>query len=143
MPWAIESTRHTTATPAEIFRYYAEPSTWGDWGHNTRWARADGPVGEGSIVRVKAGYGAVYPVLVRRFVPGTVVECEVRPRGLLVVNRYLVEPAQGGARVRHEIEVAGRFEGFTRVLLRGLYRRLLGKETRKLVALAEAGPPPV
>jgi hypothetical protein len=137
MSWSIESVREAPVLPEEVYRFYIEPATWGRWGHNTRWARTDGPLAEGSVVHVKAGYGAVYPVRVMRLVPDRLIVCEVRPRGLIITSSFEVSPALAGAQLRHTIEVGGRFAGLTRRLgFPSLYRRLLAKETRRLVALA-------
>ena len=137
MAWSIESVREAALSPSEVFRFYADPSTWGRWGHNTRWARADGPVVEGGIVHVKAGYGAVYAVRVVKVVPDRLIVCEVRPVGLLVTNSYEVEPSGAGVRIRHTIQVAGRLAGLLRVFqMPWFYRRLLAREIRRLVALA-------
>lgn len=139
MAWAIEASGHTAATPSQVFAFYVDPSTWGHWGHNTKWARARGPVVEGATVDVKAGYGKVYPVLVRRLVTDRYIECEVRPPGMLVVNSYAVEPAAGGSLVRHRIEVSGRFARLAKAIGFGrLYTGLLRKEIGRLIALAEA-----
>lgn len=141
MSWSIESSREARLTPAEVYRFYADPSTWGSWGHNTKWARADGPVVEGATVHVKAGYGKVYPVLIRRAMPDRFVECEVRPRGMVVVNTYQVEPIADGVRIRHGIEVSGRIARLTKLLqLDKLYTRLLAKEISRLVELATREP---
>jgi hypothetical protein len=77
--WTIRSWAQAPVPPEAIFAFYVDPTTWGSWGHNTRWARARGPipVQEGSIVDVKAGYGKVYPVLMRRVVADRYVECEI------------------------------------------------------------------
>jgi Polyketide cyclase / dehydrase and lipid transport len=139
LQWSIESVREAALTPAEIFRFYVDPSTWGEWGHNTRWARADGPVVKGAHVDVKAGYGRVWPVLIRELVSDRYVECEVRPPGMLVVNRYEVQPVDGGVRLRHGIEVSGPLARVTKLLrFDRLYRRLLAKEIRRLIELATA-----
>lgn len=139
MSWAIEAAAEAPLSPAEVFAYYVEPSTWGKWGHNTKWARARGPVVEGATVDVKAGYGKVYPVLIRKLERDRYIECEVRPPGMVVVNRYAVEPSEHGVRVRHCIEVSGRVAGLTKAMqLDKLYTRLLRKEISRLIALAQA-----
>ena len=142
MSWAIEASAEAPLSPSQIFAYYLEPSTWGTWGHNTRWARARGPVIEGATVDVKAGYGTVYPVLIRRLEQDRYVECEVHPAGMVVMNRYALEPSERGVRIRHSIEVSGRVAGMAKALrLDKLYTRLLRREIRRLIALAQAGPP--
>jgi hypothetical protein len=137
MSWSIESVREAGLTPADVFSLYMDPSTWSSWGHNTRNAQADGPLAEGSIVRVQAGYRRTWDVLVRRLDPGRFIETEVRPPGLIVVQRFEVEPTDSGVRIRHEIEVSGTAAGFTGLTLKPIYRRWLEKETHRLVEVAE------
>jgi Polyketide cyclase / dehydrase and lipid transport len=135
--WSIESIHEAALTPSQIFSFYTDPPTWGSWGHNARWARAIGPVVEGAIVEVKAGYGTVYAVRVVRVEPDQLVDCEVRPVGMLVTNTYEVAPSPAGVRIRNAIGVDGKVAGLTRLLqFPRLYRLLLDKEIRRLVALA-------
>ena len=139
--WTISSSAKAPVPPEAIFALYVDPSTWGSWGHNTRWGRARGavPVTEGSIVDVKAGYGKVYPVLMRRVIENRYVECEIRPPGMLVETTFSVEPEDGGSRVEHTISVSGTFSGITKLIrLDRLYTRLLDKEVRKMIAFAVA-----
>lgn len=138
MRWFIESVRETDLSPSEVYRLYADPSTWGSWGSNTRWARADGPVVEGAHVEVRAGYGRSWPVLMARMEHDRYVECVIRPPGLTVVRRFALEPLPQGVRIRHGIEVSGRAAGFTRLTLRPLYRRLLHRETSRLIDVARS-----
>jgi uncharacterized protein YndB with AHSA1/START domain len=143
MAFSIDSVRDVPVPPENVYRFYIDPSTWGRWGHNTRWARADGPITEDSVVHVKAGYGAVYPVRVMRLVADRLIVCEVRPRGLLITMSFEVTPTAAGARLRHTLEVGGRFAGLARRLgFPWLYRRLLAKETRRLAALVIETPQP-
>ena len=137
--WTIRSSAEAPVPPERIFAFYTDPTTWGSWGHNTRWGRARGPVVEGSIVDVKAGYGKVYPVLMRRVVQDRYVECEIRPPGMLVETTFSVEPSDAGSRIEHTISVSGTFSGITKLIrLDRLYTKLLQKEIAKLIALASA-----
>ena len=138
MSWSIESVREADLTAAEVYALYCDPTTWGSWGSNTRWARASGPVVEGSTVEVRAGYGRSWPVLMARMEQDRFVECVVRPPMLTVIRRFELVPTPAGVRIRHEIEVSGRAAGFTRLTLRPLYQRLLHKETRRLIEFARS-----
>lgn len=136
--WTIRSSATAALEPHDIFALYVDPSTWGSWGHNTRWGRARGPVVQGSTVDVRAGYGKVYPVLMRRVIDDRYVECEIRPPGMLVETTFSVEPAPGGVKVEHTITVSGRFGRVTKLIgLDRLYTRLLKKEISRLIDLAE------
>lgn len=39
MTWSMENVHEAAVAPADVFRYYADPATWGDWAHNTAWGR--------------------------------------------------------------------------------------------------------
>jgi hypothetical protein len=107
------------------------------WGHNAKWARADGPLVEGGIVDVRAGYGRTYPCRIRRLVAGHALELEVRPPLMTVINTYEVEPASDGAHIRHALEVSGPLAGITRLIrLDRVYQGWLDKEVGRLVEMA-------
>jgi hypothetical protein len=137
MAWMIESVKDANVDPAEVFRLYTDPSTWPVWGHNAKWARAEGQLVEGGIVLVKAGYGKVYRCVIRRFVPGRAIEFEVRPPLMKVVQTYEVDPTSEGAHIRHAIEVSGQVSGLMRLLrVNHIYQGWLDKEVDKLIAMA-------
>ena len=138
MTWSIESVRQATLAPAEVWALYTDPATWGSWAHATRAAWADGPLAVGSTVQVKADYGRIWPVLVREMVEDRLIETEVRPPGLLVVQRFEITPQDTSIRIRHEIEVSGTAAGIAGLMLRPLYRRRLSRETERLISLAVA-----
>ena len=108
MSWMIETVREAAVGAADVFRLYADPSTWSEWGHNAKWARAEGPLVEGGTVHVRAGYGKVYPCRIRRLVAGRALVLKARPPFMTVIQTYEVEPTPEGARIRHALEVSGR-----------------------------------
>jgi len=145
MSWTIESVREGAVAPSAVWALYADPATWSSWGHNATWARSDGPLVEGGIVDVRAGYGTVYHCRIRRLEPGRALELVVRPALLSIINVYEVEPTAGGARVRHALEVSGPIAWLTRLPLSGMYRRKLDEEVADVLRMA-ASPgeaPPV
>ena len=138
MTWMIESIRDADVAPADVFRFYADPSTWSEWGHNATWARADGPLVEGGIVNVRANYRKVYPCRIRRLVPDRAMELEVRTRLLVVLQTYEVDERPDGARVRHALELSGRLAGILRLVgAPWMYQRLLDKEVAKVIEMAQ------
>ena len=137
MTWMIETEREAAVAQAEMFRLYADPSTWPAWGHNATTARADGPLVEGGTVHVRANYGKVYPCTIRRLVADRLLVLEVRPPGLTVVQTYDLDQVPGGVRVRHMLEISGRLSGMLRIGgAPRLYQRLLDREVDKVIALA-------
>ena len=141
MSWLIESVRVAPVDPSAVWRLYADPSTWPDWGHNAKWARAEGGLVEGGTVDVKAGYGKVYSCRIRRLVAGRALVLEARPPLLKVIQTYEVDPTPDGAHIRHAIEISGPLAG-PMWLLRAnrVYQGWLDKEVTKLIAMASDEP---
>jgi uncharacterized protein YndB with AHSA1/START domain len=141
MSWLIESVRDAPVDPAAVWRLYANPATWPVWGHNAKWARADGPLIEGGTVDVKAGYGKVYRCRIRRFVEGRAIVFEVRPPLITVLQTYEVDPTPEGAHIRHAIEIRGPLAGLMRLLrVDKVYQGWLDVEVTKLIAMARDDP---
>ena len=140
MSWKIQTVRDAAVAPADVFRLYADPATWSEWGHNAKWARADGPLVEGGIVDVKAGYGKVYPCRISRFVPDRALELEARPPFMAVLQTYEVDPTSEGSRIRHALEISGPLASVTRLVrLDRVYQGWLDKEVERLIRMA-GGP---
>lgn len=85
MTWTIETIREAGMAPAEVFRLYGDPSTWSAWGHDARWARAEGPLVVGGTVHVRAKYPMTYACRIRRLEADRALVLEVDPPQLHVV----------------------------------------------------------
>ncbi|HLO35952.1 MAG TPA: hypothetical protein VK194_07710 [Candidatus Deferrimicrobium sp.] len=106
-------------------------------GHNATRVRADGPLVEGGTVFVRPNYGRTYPCRIRRLVPDRALELEVRPPLMRIINVYEVEPATGGSRLRHALEVSGPIGCVARwVGLGRFYERLLDREVARVAMIA-------
>jgi uncharacterized protein YndB with AHSA1/START domain len=142
MSWSMVNEYEADVAPQDVYRYYADPSTWGSWAHNTKWGKARDAFGPGARVDVRvASYPYTYSVLIRDVEEGRRIVCEVRPFGVTIVSTYDVQPIEGGARLRHTIELSGRFERAYR-LVEGQYTRMLHEETRKVAELARQSARP-
>ena len=137
MGYTIEATQEAAVEPAAIWALYMAPSTWSVWGHNVRWARADGPLVEGGTVEVRPKYPVTYRCRILRLVPDSLLRIEVKPVGLRIVNVYEVEPVDGGSRIRHAFEISGPMSGPLKWLgVARLYRSSLQDEIRHCVEMA-------
>lgn len=140
MAWMIESEMDAAVAPSDVFRLYADPSTWSEWGHAAPWARADAPLVEGGTVDVKADYGRVYRCRIRRLVPGRLLVLDVRPPLMTVIQTYEVKPTVVGAHIRHALEISGPLASATRLIrLDRIYQGRLNKEVARLVDRASRG----
>lgn len=141
MSWLIESVRDAPVDPAAVWRLYTNPSSWPDWGHNAKSANAAGPLVEGGIVHVRAGYGKTYVCRIRRLEPGRALDFEVRPALMKVIQIYEVDPTPQGSRIRHAIEISGPLSGPMRLLrVDRIYQGWLDKEVAKLIEMAGDDP---
>jgi len=139
MAYAIEATREAAIDPAAVWALYMDPSTWSAWGHNVRWARAEGPLVEGGTVDVRPKYPVTYHCRILRLVPERLLRIEVRPIGMHIVNVYEIEPIDGGSRIRHAFEMSGPLSESVRWLgVARLYRSSLDDEIRHCVEYAQA-----
>jgi uncharacterized protein YndB with AHSA1/START domain len=137
MSWSMESTHESAVAPGDVFRYYADPATWGQWAHNTAWGRGILPLEAGTKVEVRVrSYPWTYTVRVRELDPGRRVVTEVRPFGVAITSTYEVTPTPTGSRLHHTISLAGPLEVLYKGV-RGQYSRMLVKETRRVAELAE------
>ena len=136
MTWSMENVYEAAVAPADVFRFYADPATWGDWAHNTAWARAGAPLAQDSPVEVRVrSYPWTYTVRVRELEPGRRMVTEVRPFGVVITSTYEVTPTPAGSRLHHTIALAGPLEALYKGV-RGQYTRMLVEETRRVAELA-------
>jgi uncharacterized protein YndB with AHSA1/START domain len=137
----MESVYDADVAPADVYRYYADPSTWGRWAHNTRSGRARGAFRAGALVDVRvASYPHTYPVRILEIDEGRRIVCQVRPPGVTIVSTYDVTATPSGARLHHVIALSGPLEGPYK-LLRRRYTTLLERETRRLAELVRHEDP--
>ena len=147
MAWYMRSTRAVAASPEAVYRYYADPSTWGDWAHNTRGASGDPVAAEGAPVRVTDGFRHTWTVHATDVVPGRHVTYVNRLPGVTITSSYDVQSTAIGSTIDHVIEMRGRWDIAYRPL-QPLYGHLLKRETARLKGLAEregsgAAPQPI
>jgi len=143
MTWSMQDTHEAAVEPADVFRLYTDPATWGQWAHNTAWGRGHTPLGPGSKVEVRVrSYPWTYTVRVRELEPGRRMVTEVRPFGVTITSTYEVAATPSGSRLHHTIALAGPLERAYK-LVRGQYTRMLVTETRRVAELAAGEQPPL
>jgi hypothetical protein len=141
MAWYMRSRRPVAASPDVVYRFYADPSTWGRWAHNTRRASTEQAVRDGTPVRVQDGFWYTWTVRATDVEPGRHVTYVNQLPGVTITSSYDVQPTRDGSVIDHVIEMRGRWEIAYRPL-QPLYGRLLRLETRRLAELAERGDAP-
>lgn len=138
MAWYMRSRRAVAASPETVYRYYTEPSTWGDWAHNTRGASGAPVAADGAPVHVTDGFRHTWTVRATDVIPGRHVTYVNQLPGVTITSSYDVRPTADGCAIDHVIEMRGRWELAYRPL-QPLYGHLLKVETERLKGLAEQG----
>jgi hypothetical protein len=139
MSWSMESMHDAAVGAADVYRYYADPATWGEWAHNTAWGRGRAPLEPGDEIAVRVrSYPWTYTVRAVAVDPGRRVVTEVRPFGVTITSTYEVTPTATGSRLHHTISLAGPLEVLYKGV-RGQYTRMLAEETRRVTELAAGG----
>ncbi len=139
----MESVHEAAVAPADVFRYYADPTTWGEWAHNTAQARGQAVLEVGAAVEVRVrSYPWTYTVRVRELESGRRMVTVVRPFGVTITSTYEVSPTATGSRLHHTISLAGPLEALYKGV-RGQYSRMLIAETRRVSELAAGDQPPL
>lgn len=138
MAWFMRSRRSVAASPETIYRFYADPSTWKDWAHNTRGATGEPVAADGAPVQVTDGFRHIWTVHSADVVPGRHVTYVNELPGVTITSSYDVASVPEGCTIDHVIEMRGRWELAYRPL-QPLYGHLLNLETARLKELAERG----
>jgi hypothetical protein len=133
-------TRTTTASPAEIWRQWAEVADRTRWDDGLEWARLDGPFEVGSTGEVK-----LYDQSPTKF---EIIECEPGrkytdrfelPLGGSMTWYHSIAERGGGVRaVTFEVEVTGPTSVVLAPILRNILDEQLPSTVDKLIDVAEA-----
>lgn len=136
MGWRVEATRELTATPASVWRLYAEPRTWPEWAHDVAAADLRRPLELGSVGRITTAGDRARDTRIVELRPGRSLAREVRLPGAVLSCRYEIEVTHDGCRVRHEIGVDGPLAWLYRLTMRDGRAAGLTEETARVEALA-------
>jgi uncharacterized protein YndB with AHSA1/START domain len=133
--WSVESSVEVEATPAEVWRLYADPSTWRQWAHSTAGATADGPLVVGVPITVTPTRGPVQRVRVVALDAERTLSTELNLPGARMSFHYRIEPSTTGCRVHHSVRMDGPLAAAYGVFMRRSNERKLAAETARLADL--------
>ncbi|MFE3003461.1 SRPBCC family protein [Nocardia sp. NPDC059246] len=136
--WKFAHTESTTATPAQLWRHYADPTEWSKWDHEVEWVTVDGPFAEGTTGSLKPAGGPKTRFAMTEVTPNVSFTDVSRLPLATMTFEHRIEAAAEGTRFTHEISIAGPLSPlFARVIGRRAAAEL-PKAMRKLAELAEA-----
>ena len=105
--WTFEHSETTSATPAQIWARYVEPSTWPQWDHETATVTIEGPFAVGTRGRLKPVKGPAAPFAFTEVTPEvSFTDVSRLPLARLTFS-HLIEPIPTGSRFTHRIEITG------------------------------------
>jgi uncharacterized protein YndB with AHSA1/START domain len=134
----------TVAPPTSVWAALVDVESWPKWISSYRSIqRVDtdpvpGPLRVGSRAEVRQPGLATATYTVTSLDPGREFTWETTAAGVRTVARHVVEPADGGSRLRLELTQTGALAGLVGMLLGGKIRRYLDLEGHGHCAAAES-----
>jgi hypothetical protein len=123
MTWSFEHSATTSATPAQLWERYADPSTWPEWDHELEWVRVDGPFAAGTAGVLKPAGGPRTKFRVSEVTEqSSFTDVSSLPLAKMTFC-HRIEPTPAGTRFTHAVTITGP--------LSPLFGRMIG---RKIVA---------
>lgn len=135
--WTFEHTELTSATPAQLWARYAEPTTWPEWDKETASVTVQGPFVVGTRGTLKPVKGPATPFAFTEVNPEVgFTDVSRLPLARLTFTHH-IEPTATGSRFTHRVTITGP--------LSPLFARVIGKKVaaslptamRALARLAE------
>jgi hypothetical protein len=106
--WIAEGTAETTASPAQVWELWEDPTRWDDWNPGINSGELEGPFAVGSVAIIDP---KGFTKLRFRFVeidPGRLLVSEARLPGGRLRHDHLVEKDDGcGARILNRLTISG------------------------------------
>lgn len=140
--WTGEHTETTSATPAQLWDHYAQPTTWPEWDHETARVTVQGPMAVGTRGTLKPTKGPATSFTFTHVTPEVgFIDVSRLPLARLTFAHH-IEATATGSHFTHRVTITGP--------LWPLFARVIGKNVaaslptamRKLARLAEATTSP-
>jgi uncharacterized protein YndB with AHSA1/START domain len=130
----------TVAAPARVWDALVDVESWPEWisSYNSVKRLDDGPLTVGSRAEVRQPGLAAATYTVVALQPGREFTWESKAAGVRTTARHVVEPSDGGTRIRLSLTQTGALAGLVGLLLGGKIRRYLQLEGRGLCDAAES-----
>lgn len=117
--WTFEHTETTSATPAQLWAHYAEPTTWPDWDHELESVTVQGAMAVGTRGRLKPIKGPATPFTFTEVTPEVgFTDISRLPLARLALTHH-IEPTAAGSRFTHQVTITGP--------LSPLFARIIGR----------------
>jgi uncharacterized protein YndB with AHSA1/START domain len=132
----------TVAPPTRVWDALTDVESWPEWisSYHSVKRLDDGPLAVGSRAEVRQPGLATATYTVTALEPGREFTWESTAAGVRTTARHVVEPSDGGTRIRLSLRQTGALAGVVGVLLGGKIRRFLQLEGRGLCDAAESVP---
>ena len=138
--WTCEHVVTSDATPAQVWRRYAEPQTWPEWDAATERVTLQGPFAVGSRGRLKPVGALTTRFTLTEVVPEVGFTDVTRLPLARLVFGHRIEATATGSRLTHTVTISGPLSPlFARVIGTGLARDL-PRAMHALARLAAATP---
>lgn len=140
--WSFEHTESTTATPEQLWAYYADPASAPSWDHLVAEIQINGPFATGTTGTNRPSRGPRVTFTLTEVTPySSYTEVNTLPLAKLTwTHRILRTPV--GSTFTHGVIFSGPFSSFYAFFLAKNYAQGIPRAMRTLARSAELGPPP-
>lgn len=107
MAWNFEHSATTSATPAQLWQRYVDPTTWPEWDHELDWVRVDGPFAAGTAGVLKPAGGPKTKFRVAEVTEqSSFTDVSSLPFAKMTFS-HRIEPTAAGTRFTHAVTITG------------------------------------
>jgi len=118
--WTFEHAETTTATPAQLWARYAQPTSWPEWDHEIAVVTVAGAMAAGTHGTLKPVKGPTTPFTFSEVIPGVGFTDVSRLPLARMTFVHRIEPIQIGSRFVHRVTITGP--------LSPLFARVIGRK---------------
>lgn len=138
--WTFEHTETTSATPAQLWARYTDPTRWPEWDHETERVTIDGPFAAGTTGTLKPVKGPKTKFRMLEVTPFEGFSDVSRLPLALLTFTHRLQKAADGTRFTHAVSITGPLAPvFARVIGANIAAGLPAA-MRRLAGLAEQPP---
>ena len=135
--WSFQHTEITTATPAQLWEQYSQPTQWPDWDHEVAAVTVDGPFEQGTKGTIKPTRGPKADFVFSEMTPNVSFTDVTRLPLTKMEFAHRINVVDGVTHFTHGVTMTGSLSPiFSRLIGRGIATEL-PKAMRTLAALAE------
>lgn len=133
----IKHTEETKATPADIWKVWADVMNWNTWDHGIEWSSLDGDFVEGTTGTLQVKEGPLVHLKLTHVEPLKMFVDETKLFLARIIDSHYIIHSEEKIQVVHQIEMKGPLAFLFAYLIGRSMKKNLPQEMRSMVKKAE------